>query len=454
MMLSSRFSGKSYQVEHLIVLLLSQKRARVVINFVRSRNSQSTDTQKTIFKLLQSYQGGNGVTCNLSDGTITLFGNTLRFRTLNEEKEKVEKTGGKIGLNIEYDAEYIVTVFEECSQLHKELVENMTHSVRGSVYTHYLFIYLSNPWLRTHWFCDEFIKHLPENKQAEDELLSKGYNMKFDERTKTLYYRPRYTLNSQLKPEQIQEIEALKEMNYNKWRIVSLGFTGNLRGSLYEASLKYLRPAERHLGVEYVGGIDWGDGKSAGGSATVAYFGSISIDTGIDILAEFEHWNNRGVVLSTEKQLEKIADFFIDKYHLVQEHITVYIDNAALGDFYLMLQQAFGRKGISPNQIEVLPAFKPKNTWERVETINALICYGVLRYNKDTCKGLYQSMENCYEVIKPSPTENGKRERSHEWTHWLHALEYLVGTYMKEFQDRLPQSQIMFSKTNGSSATY
>lgn len=438
-MLSSRLSGKSHQVEHLIVLLLTQVRKRVVINYVRARNNNTDQAQQTIETLLYTYMGGFGVFCNKSTRTIKVGDNKCNFHTLNEEKEKVQKTGGKIGLPIEYEADYIITFYEECSQLNKDLVENHRHSVRGNERTQYLFIYASNPWVRGHWFIDDFVNHLPESKDNEYELLENGYNLSFDTITKTLYFRPRYTLNCFLNKDQIADIERLKDLNYNKWRIVSLGYSGNLNGAIYEASLKKLNEkVETHIEHQYVGGVDWGDGKSAQGSPSVAYFGGISVENGIDLYAEMEHWNNRGVVLDTEEQIIKICKFYIKCYEKVQKPITVYVDNAALGDFYQMFNTQIRKLNYSANEIEFLPAFKPKNTWERVETVNSLMSLGILRYNRDICRGLYKAMENCYEVAKEHPTESMKRERSHEWTHWLHALEYLIGRYMKDFQQQIP----------------
>ena len=450
-MLSSRFSGKSHVVEVLFALLMIQTRRRVIMNYVRARNADSQKALETIENLIYTMQGGKGLFSNKGTSTLRLGNNKINFQTLNEEKEKVSKTGGKIGLPIERDAEYIITFYEECSQLNKDLVENHRHSVRGNDRTEYMFIYASNPWVRSHWFIEDFVLHLPESKENEYQLLEQGYNATFDTITKTLYFRPRYTLNPFLKQDQIDEIERLKDINYNKWRIVSLGYSGNLNGAIYEAALAKLNEniELNIIGRQLVGGVDWGDGKSAGGSPSVAYFGAMSIDSGIDIYAEWEHWNNKGVVLDTNEQIMEICKFYIKAYDKFQKPITVYVDNASLGDFYQMFNRVLTNLGYSGSEIEFLPAFKTKNTWERVETINALMSLGVLRYNKDKCKGLYRAMENCYEVVKPNPTEQMKRERSHEWTHWLHALEYLIGVSIKEFQNDLPEI-IANSKAIGS----
>lgn len=450
-MLSSRESGKTHVIEDICSLLLCQVQKVIVINFIRSRNLDVKKEQKTIKGHLDEYTGGEGVFSNLGDMTITMCLNKMNFVTLNEEKEKVQKNGGKIGLPIERQADYIITIFEECSQIDMQLQENLRHSIRGNANTQMLFVYMSNPWILDNWFVQKFLMHLPETKEMEEELYDRGYNMTFDHYTKSLYFRPRHTLNPYIKQDKVNEIAALKDINYNKWKIVSLGFSGNLRGSIYAASLAKLQTSQKHITHNFYGGIDWGDGKSAQASASVAYLIGISLAGGIDVYGEYEWWNNKGVVLSTEEQMRRLCKFYIDWYEILKEPIQVYLDNAAVGDFYITFQQVLTRMGYGILQIEFLPAFKPKNTWERVETVNALMCLGVLRFNKDTCKGLYKAMENCYEVASPNPTETMKRKRSHEWTHWLNALEYGIGIFIKEFQDYIPYFD---NKSNGEYAIY
>ena len=438
-MLSSRFSGKTHVIEQVFTLLLLQSSSVVYLTYVRARNENALEGLKQIEKILNEIDPNLKYSINKSEKIIKVGKNILKVETLNEEKVKVRQTGGKIGLSNQTQAEYILAFFEECSQLNEDLVLNYSHSLRGTLQTQIIQIFASNPWVRSNWFIEQFLHWLPESKQAEKELEEKGYNIRFDAITKTLYYRPRYTINRHIPEDKIREIEALKNINYNKWKIISLGFSGNLNGSIYLASLEKLNTkVENHIDHQYYGGVDWGDGKSAQGSATTAYFGGISIDYGIDIYAEYEWWNNKGIVLSTDQQISKICDFYIAIYNKIKQPISVAVDNAALGDFFLMFQQDLRRKGFFAQQIEFIPAFKPKNTWERVETVNALISMGVLRFNPQKCPGLFKALENCYEVTKLKPSETMKRERSHEYTHWIHALEYLIGPWMKDFQDKIP----------------
>lgn len=439
-MVASRFGSKTWSIEHLIVLLLIQKNSKVVINYVRARGEDVFKAMDNIEGLILDYTNSQiKPKPNTLKKQMRVGKNKINLHILNEIKEKAQKSGGKIGINIEYDSDYIVTFYEECSQLDRDLVENHAQSVRGSNGTKTVFFYASNPWLRTHWLMSEFAIHLPENKQHQDELIEKGYNLKFVEKTQTVYFRPRYTLNHHLDPIQVQEIERLKEINYNKWKIVSLGFSGIQDGALYQTSLQKLNEeVNEKLDGHLVGGIDWGDGKSRHASPTTAYFGIVSLDYGIHILKEYEYWNNRDETLNTQQQLERICDFFIQFHVKYKKPITVYIDNAALGDFFKMVQEVLRAKGYSEGQIEFLPAFKPKNTWERVETTNMLLSLGILRFDKNVCSGLYKALENCYEVQKTSPTEEMKRQRSHEWTHWIHAIEYLIGPFFKEFQNQFP----------------
>lgn len=439
-LVSSRFSAKTWSLEHFIVLLLIQPNVNIVVNYVRSRGEDILKAMSSIEKLIRQYTNNQvSIKINGQKKEITLNNNKINFIILNEINQKVEKTGGKIGAPIEYDAEYIITFFEEASQLEENLVLNFRQSVRGSNNTQKLFIFASNPWVKQHWLMKKFSRVLPENQEMEKELLEKGYNKYFDKDKKELYFRPRYTLNHHVEPSDIKEIEMLKEINYAKWRVVSLGFSGNSEGAIYQAALQRLNENVNYnsKGI-LVGGIDWGDGKSKNASPTTAYIGTIDISKGVDIFDEYEHWNNRGEYLNTHQQLERICDFFIKWYKKLKRSITAYIDNAALGDFYRTLQEVLRAKGYNETQIEFLPTFKPKNTWERVETLNVMLSLGVFRFDRNVCPGLYNALDNCYEIVKLNPTEEMKRQRSHDWTHWIHAIEYLLGEYFKDFQEQFP----------------
>lgn len=448
-MVASRFSSKTWSIEQLIALLLIQRNVKVVVNYVRARGEDGFKALDNIEDLIRNYTNNQiKPKPNTLKKQVKVHQNKMNLHILNEIKEKAQKSGGKIGINIEYDADYIITFYEEASQLDKDLVENHSQSVRGSNGTRTLFFYASNPWTKTHWLMREFSQFIPEDKYHMEELMERGYNLYFNEKTETVYFRPRYTLNHHVDSKTAEEIERLKEVNYNKWKIVSLGFSGVQDGALYQASLQKLDGnINPNMDGYLVGGIDWGDGKSRYGSPTTAYFGIVSIDEGIHILEEYEHWNNRDEVLTTQEQLQRICDFYIKHYKKYGKPITVYIDNAALGDFFKMVQEVLRAKGLTEGQIEFLPAFKPKNTWERVETLNMMLSLGILRFDKEQCKSLYKALDNCYEVQKPTPTEEMKRQRSHEWTHWIHAIEYLIGPYFKEFQSQFPI--IMGTKTLG-----
>ena len=440
-MVSSRFSGKTHAVEELFVLLLLQPYKRIVLNYVRARGEDVFKAMDTFESRLLDFSGGQvKVKPNMLKKHIKYNQNKINFTVLNEIKEKVSKTGGKIGVPIEYNADYIITFYEEASQLEKELTENHQHSVRGNEKTQKLFIYASNPWMKTHWLISEMARNLPEDEKMEKELEERGFNAKFDKFTKTLYYRPRFSRNYYVEKEQINEIALLKEVNYPKWRIVSLGFSGLLSGSLYGAALEKLNTeVDRVSDMQLYGGIDWGDGKSGKASPTIAYIMGISQDHGVHIFEEYEWANNTDKgVKTTDEQLQSLCEFFFKWHEKRHRKITIFIDNAALGDFFFMAQTMAGKMGYSAAQLEFLPAYKRINTWERVEVVNLLLSLGFLRFHPQDCPGLYEALKNCYEVEKTNPTEEMKRQRSHEWTHWIHALEYGIGEYFVWFQMKWP----------------
>ena len=341
---------------------------------------------------------------------------------------------------IEYNADYIITFYEEASQLEKDLTQNHQQSVRGNEKTEKLFIYASNPWQKTHWLIDEVARNLPENEKMEKEQDVRGFNAKFNNYTKTLYFRPRFSRNSFVEPQQVREIALMKDVNYAKWRIVSLGFSGILSGTLYSAALEKLNKDVLYdPKMQLYGGIDWGDGKSGKASPTIAYIMGIHRDLGVHIYEEYEWANNTSKgVKTTDEQLKSLCEFFYKWHKIKGKKITIFIDNAALGDFWATTQRVAESMGITKNQLEVLPAYKRVNTWERVEVVNLLLSLGFLRFDPAICPGLYDALNNCYEVEKTNPTEEMKRQRSHEWTHWIHALEYGIGQFFIWFQMKWP----------------
>jgi len=123
----------------------------IVVNYVRSRGEDILKAMSSIEKLIRQYTNNQvSIKINGQKKEITLNNNKINFIILNEINQKVEKTGGKIGAPIEYDAEYIITFFEEASQLEENLVLNFRQSVRGSNNTQKLFIFASNPWVKQH----------------------------------------------------------------------------------------------------------------------------------------------------------------------------------------------------------------------------------------------------------------------------------------------------------------
>ncbi len=65
----------------------------------------------------------------------------------------------------------------------------------------------------------------------------------------------------------------------------------------------------------------------------------------------------------------------------------VFVDNAALADFYTMFNAALPRHGLTVNEIEFLPAYKSPID-KRIITTNLMICRGMYRIDKDACPDL------------------------------------------------------------------
>jgi len=43
-----------------------------------------------------------------------------------------------------------------------------------------------------------------------------------------------------------------------------------------------------------------------------------------------------------------------------------------------------------------------------------MLSLGVFRFDRNVCPGLYNALDNCYEIVKLNPTEEMKRQRSHD----------------------------------------
>lgn len=144
-MLSSRFSGKTHVVEDVFVKFLVQQKKNVVLHYVRSRAKDSRDAFRTFTEQLNAIVGESNYYKNETDRLIRFGNNKIYFSVLNEEKMKVKDGKGKLGLPIEYNADYIFCFFEECSQLSEELVLQYKEGLRGNQNTQICEIYASNP---------------------------------------------------------------------------------------------------------------------------------------------------------------------------------------------------------------------------------------------------------------------------------------------------------------------
>lgn len=93
-LVSSRFSAKTWSLEHFIILLLIQPNVNVVVNYVRSRGEDVLKAMSSIETLIRQYTNNQvKVKVNGQKREITLNNNKINFIILNEINQKVEKTG-------------------------------------------------------------------------------------------------------------------------------------------------------------------------------------------------------------------------------------------------------------------------------------------------------------------------------------------------------------------------
>lgn len=101
-MVASRFSSKTWSVEQMIALLMIQRNVKVVVNYVRARGEDVFKAMDNIEELIRNYTNNQvKPKPNTLKKQMRVNQNKMNLHILNEIKEKAQKSGGKIGINIE-----------------------------------------------------------------------------------------------------------------------------------------------------------------------------------------------------------------------------------------------------------------------------------------------------------------------------------------------------------------
>lgn len=436
-LLGGRSSGKTFATLDFLSSLVAIKQQNAIYVF-----RQNISDAKKIFSDYLNFLEQKGLLkfakINHSERTVIINGWTVMFEALNETRNNINK-GAKVGFRLWTQARYVFAFFEETSQLDFNLVKNSQQSLRGTKDTQVVSIFASNPWTSEHWYIENFNNHLAEN---EFSIQQKPY-YEYSVVDKKLFLRSTYRANKFTSQQEIEQFEWWKDIDYSKYRVISLGLSGSVEGAIYARSLSVMHEPYGeydNYAMQFFGGMDWGDGTSSSSSDTACLFGSISKENGIEILDEMVY-NNNVNPLTSEQQIELVVRWFIKKQQEVNVKIVIYIDNAHLRYFYETFNATFKRIAFQYNmygsELVFAPAIKHA-IWDRVVLVNYMLASGKLRFSKNACPKLYKDLKNCYVVLPKTIKEDTKKERSHEHTHTINALEYLMCAFHLYFYAQAP----------------
>ncbi len=443
-----RLSGKTYTILFWICLCMLIKNKKIIVYFVRLNDRMLKETRNDFFGHMEqlgvSVRYGAGGNYNANDNTFKYNQNEVYFKTLNHEKIKIS-SGGIAGLTTHNDADYIIVFFDEITNLNEKLVSQFLQSVRGGQHTQKMIIQAANPWSPENWYIKECNSYLPEDQK---ELEEKGYQERIFKHPdkKVFYYVMRNNIQTNPYSSEIvyDDLNSWKNQDENWWKIVFLGMAGTIGNTIYAHNLKQMKPVDwnwiRKGEGWFQGGVDWGDGSSAGASPSSCHFGKLSLDPeqGVQVIAEKTIWNNQGYKHTTEEQIDEIIKFYKELWLTYdQVPFRVFVDNAALADFYQMFNAALPKHGLTINEIEFLPAYKSPID-KRIITTNLMICRGWYRIDKEACPDLWMALNNAHWVEQKEEREGFKRVRNHDETHWINSgAEYILDHTINDYQNMI-----------------
>lgn len=361
--------------------------------------------------------------------------NKIILDSLNAEDYPAEE-GAKLDLPIlPQNIKAVINFYDEANQLSKALVDQHILSTRNNADLEKLIIMCSNPWTADNWYISECEKLLPPN---EYELEHNGFQAKIIPEYKDgagLYIlRTNYRINRYISKQDIAELETVRQLDYEQYKIVGLGMSGSMLETIYRNCLaKAKAPITNNITKHgrLFGGVDVGWTASE----TSCELANVDLYQGIDVFAEKAFTNNgltaedyKNKKMTTRQMIENVIDWYASYYYKYKKPITVFVDNASYPDFYEQFNSCLANRGITQSQIQFLPAKKQGEHYNigfRVEAVRYALAAGMLRVNKELTPRLWSDLYNCaWEKIK-TWHEDSKPKRTHQFTHYLNALEML-----------------------------
>lgn len=365
--------------------------------------------------------------------------NKIRLDSINDEEVKPTE-GGKLDLPIEGPFTNLISNFyEEASSFpFLELIQQHQISSRAKNNKYEkIYFYASNPYKRGQWYINLTEILLPSN---EIELEKKGYQMgyfpDYQNGEGAIVIRTNYRINPHMRQSEINLIEQIRDIDYERYKVVGLGMPGLISGAIYSQAFSLMKEVNLKApmeGGELVGGYDHGWSFSD----SSAVLTNINLYQGIDVLDGYRRNNKEQGEISTEKQIDEVIEFFKKAYYKYKKQIKVYIDNAHLPDFYKMFNARLPNHDLTTYEIEFRAAKKQGEDFGvpiRIQVVKYMLATGMLRVSKENCPYLINDLKYCTYEEKKSYKEGQEEERSHNFTHSLNALEYAMCMYLQHFK--------------------
>lgn len=364
--------------------------------------------------------------------------NMIILDSLNEEDNPAVE-GGKINLPIQpkYITKFI-NFYEEANQLNKILIDQHQISTRSANPNYQkINIYAWNPYRGNDW-CTEIAESLlpPDEKVLSEVGFQYGEFPEYASGAGAIVLRINYRQNPFISSDAKQLIESIKEIDYERYKVVGLGMSGNIFNSIYQHDLLKARecnPTIANKSGALYGGVDPGWTESD----TACVLINASKYFGVDIIDEFGIMNKSRIkpedyvkgTVTTDEQIDKVIIFYKNAYIRYHKPIKVYIDNASYPDFYKLFNKRLILHNLDMNKIEFIPARKSgdkQNIRFRTGTVRYMLSSKILGITKSITPYTYNDLYNCYTEEVKTMHEGTLMKRSHEWTHFLNALEYAL----------------------------
>lgn len=445
--IGGRESGKTHSAEQFEILSFAT--IPNVYTQVLRRTDKDVKKQKKpeIMGMLNDFELIKDVDYKYNSGdmefTFIANNNKIILDSLNEE-DNPPIEGAKLNLpNLPRNIKYCINMYEEASQLNKILVDQHQLSTRNATNLEKIYIFCANPYRADDWYTELVERLLPPD---EIELEQNGYQWKFIPEYEggqgCFILRSNYRINPYISKQDIEKMEAIKRIDYERYKIVGLGMSGSILDAIYQTNLAKARPVDLNSwksGGALIGGVDPGWTESD----TACVLCNINLYSGVDCLSEHviknfgktsdDYAQKR---YSTDEMMDSVIKYYVDAYRKYHKPIQVFIDNASYPDFYEQFNKRLFLHHVSREDIEFLPAKKEGEYYNqgfRIDAVRYGLSAGMIGISKEITPLLYKDLFNCsYEPVK-TMHEDTKPKRTHQWTHVLNALEYAGCEYWKHF---------------------